>query len=249
MHSLVFEIQSAKVTVRDPAIRRAAEIIRAGGLVAFPTETVYGLGANALDAEAVLRIFAAKQRPAWDPIIVHACSLTMVQTLVRAWPEAARRLAECFMPGPLTLLLPKREIIPDACTAGREKVGIRIPAHPVALALIEAAGVPDRRPQRQPLRRRQPDHRPPRAARSRWPHRRHPRCRTAPPIGVEFTVIDVTAEPPVIYRPGGVSREQVESIIGPVLVAVPDIRTDAPPESLARPASASATTPRAPPSC
>ncbi len=130
------------VSADDPAIRQAAEIIRRGGLVAFPTETVYGLGANALDREAVLRIFEAKQRPAWDPIIVHACSIEMAKTLVSAWPEAAQKLPACFMPGPLTLLLPKRDIIPDACTAGREKVGIRIPAHPVALALIEAAGVP-----------------------------------------------------------------------------------------------------------
>ena len=126
----------------EPAIREAAAIIRRGGLVAFPTETVYGLGANALDREAVLRIFAAKQRPAWDPIIVHVCSLAMAERLVTAWPAAALKLAERFMPGPLTLLLPKRDIVPDVCTAGRDKVGIRIPAHPVALALIEAAGVP-----------------------------------------------------------------------------------------------------------
>jgi L-threonylcarbamoyladenylate synthase len=234
MHSLVLKVQSAKVSVDDPAIRRAAEIIRAGGLVAFPTETVYGLGANALDGEAVLRIFAAKQRPAWDPIIVHACSLAMAKTLVSAWPEAARQLAERFMPGPLTLLLPKREIIPDVCTAGREKVGIRLPAHPVALALIEAAAVPIAAPSANRFGGTSPTTA---AHVERDLDGRIDAILDAGPsaVGVESTVIDVTSQPPVIYRPGGVSREQIESIIGPVRVAVPEIRGAAPPESLASP--------------
>jgi len=101
MRSLLLKISFANVTVDDPAIRQAAAIIRHGGLVAFPTETVYGLGGNALDREAVLRIFEAKQRPAWDPIIVHACSLAMAKTLVRAWPEAAQKLLAVMRAHPL----------------------------------------------------------------------------------------------------------------------------------------------------
>jgi L-threonylcarbamoyladenylate synthase len=110
--------------------------------VALPTETVYGLGANALDRAAVERIFAAKSRPAWDPIIVHVASLAMLDGLVEHVPPAARRLMEHFWPGPLTLLLPRTPAVPDCVTAGRPLVGVRMPAHPVALELIRRAGVP-----------------------------------------------------------------------------------------------------------
>lgn len=218
----------------DPAIRQAAEIIRGGGLVAFPTETVYGLGANALDREAVLRIFAAKQRPSWDPIIVHASSVEMARSLVRQWPPAAQRLAERFWPGPLTILLPKHEIIPDACTAGREKVGIRIPRHQVALALIEAAGVPIAAPSANLFGATSP---------TTASHvaldlgGRIDAILDAGPtaVGVESTVMDIASDPPIIYRPGGVSREQIESVIGPVRMAAGEVRENAPPESLASP--------------
>jgi L-threonylcarbamoyladenylate synthase len=234
MHSLLLKTSSANVTADDPAIRQAAEIIRGGGLVAFPTETVYGLGANALDREALLRIFEAKQRPTWDPIIVHACSIEMAKSLVKAWPEAAQKLSECFMPGPLTLLLPKRDTIPNACTAGREKVGIRIPAHPVALALIEAAGVPIAAPSANRFGGPSPTTA---GHVQRDLDGRIDAILDAGPsaVGVESTVIDITAQPPIIYRPGGISREQIESAIGPVRLAVPEIRSDAPPESLASP--------------
>ncbi len=131
-------------------LERAAEILRAGGTVALPTETVYGLGANALDAAAVGRIFAAKQRPAWDPVIVHVAGAdrgaAMIEGLVREVPEAARKLMAAFWPGPLTLLLPRTVAVPDAVTAGRSLVGVRMPAHPVALELIRRAGVPVARP-------------------------------------------------------------------------------------------------------
>src|SRR6187402_1330401 len=120
----------------------AAEILRGGGTVAFPTETVYGLGANALDADAVEKIFAAKQRPHWDPLIVHISSLEMLSTIVSAVPERARMLMEAFWPGPLTLLLPRNLSLPLAVTAGRDLVGVRMPAHPVALDLIRRAGAP-----------------------------------------------------------------------------------------------------------
>ena len=112
---------------------RAGGLLRAGGLVALPTETVYGLGANALDKEAVGRIFEAKRRPAWDPVIVHVASAEMLEGLVEQVPEAARELMAAFWPGPLTLLLRRTAAVPDVVTAGRPLVGVRMPAHPVAL--------------------------------------------------------------------------------------------------------------------
>jgi L-threonylcarbamoyladenylate synthase len=124
------------------AIGQAAAILRGGGTVALPTETVYGLGANALDSEAVAAIFAAKERPGWDPLIVHVCDEAMLGTVAAEIPETARRLIAAFWPGPLTLLLPRSAAVPDAVTAGRALVGVRMPAHPVALAVIRAAGVP-----------------------------------------------------------------------------------------------------------
>ena len=123
-------------------ISRAAALIRAGELVAFPTETVYGLGANALDREAVTRIYVAKGRPAESPLIVHVDSIEMARSLVREWPIKADLLARRFWPGPLTLVLPKQPHIPDLVTAGLDTVGIRMPANNIALALIREAGVP-----------------------------------------------------------------------------------------------------------
>ena len=124
------------------SLEDAAARIRAGELVAFPTETVYGLGANALDASAVEKIYAAKGRPATSPLIVHVSSVHMACTLVTEWPPEAEALAQSFWPGPLTLVLPKNESVPDIVTAGLPTVGVRMPDHPLALALIRAAGVP-----------------------------------------------------------------------------------------------------------
>ncbi len=123
-------------------VREAARRIRAGELVAFPTETVYGLGANALDARAVEKIYALKKRPRTSPLIVHVSSIEMARDLVIAWPPAAQQLAERWWPGPLSLVLPKRPVIPDVVTAGLPTVGLRMPDHPVALALIREAAVP-----------------------------------------------------------------------------------------------------------
>src|SRR5512132_3746509 len=123
-------------------IARAASLIREGKLVAFPTETVYGLGANALDAAAVQEIFSAKGRPSTSPLIVHVASIEMARLYVLEWPEAADQLARRYWPGPLSLVLPKQASIPDIVTAGLPTVGIRVPAHPTALALIRAAAVP-----------------------------------------------------------------------------------------------------------
>ena len=124
------------------SIREAAEILRAGGLVAFPTETVYGLGGNALDAAAVQKIFEMKGRPETSPLIVHVASVEMARTIVADWPPLAEELARQWWPGPLTLVLPKKSLVPDRVTAGLPTVGVRMPNHPIALALIEEAGVP-----------------------------------------------------------------------------------------------------------
>ncbi len=123
-------------------VARAVELLRAGRLVAFPTETVYGLGANALDEAAVRRIFEAKGRPHSSPLIVHVASIEMARGLAREWPEKAETLARRFWPGPLTIVVPKHASVPDMVTAGLPSVGLRMPAHPVARALLEAAGIP-----------------------------------------------------------------------------------------------------------
>lgn len=136
----VVQVDPVSPSVDDLA--EAAEKLRAGELVAFPTETVYGLGANALDPEAVRDIFRAKGRPPTNPLIVHVASVDRARDLVTGWPDAAERLSEAFWPGPLTLVLPRADAIGDVVTAGLDTVGIRMPSHPVAKMLIELAGVP-----------------------------------------------------------------------------------------------------------
>src|SRR6185295_9236862 len=123
-------------------IEKAAECLRAGGLVAFPTETVYGLGAHALDRDAVRRIFAAKGRPASDPLIVHVPTLDAARSLIADLPPAARALADRFCPGPLTMVLERSALVPDEVTAGLNTVALRLPAHPVARALLDASRLP-----------------------------------------------------------------------------------------------------------
>ncbi|MEO8099538.1 MAG: L-threonylcarbamoyladenylate synthase [Acidobacteriota bacterium] len=123
-------------------ISEAARLLRAGNVVAFPTETVYGLGANALDAAAVAKVYALKGRPSTSPLIVHVASIEMARSIVAEWPDRAEELARRWWPGPLTMVLPKKAIIPDIVTAGLQTVGVRMPAHPVALALIKEAEVP-----------------------------------------------------------------------------------------------------------
>ena len=140
MKTIVLNVDSTNP--ESEAVRRAADVIRAGGLVAFPTETVYGLGANGLDPAAVARIFAAKGRPATNPVILHVADPRCMLNVAASWPETAAKLAARFWPGPLTLVVAKRPEVPDIATAGGPTVAIRCPAHPVARALIRAAGVP-----------------------------------------------------------------------------------------------------------
>ena len=195
-------------------LERAAEILRGGGLVALPTETVYGLGANALDRAAVERIFAAKSRPAWDPVIVHVVSQAMLDGLVEEVPEAARRLMAAFWPGPLTLLLKRTGAVPDAVTAGRPLVGVRMPSHSVAMELILRAGVPVAAPSANRF-----GHVSPTTAEHVLDDLdgRIDAVLDAGPTqrGVESTVLDPSTSPMTIYRPGAVTAEQIAEIAGP----------------------------------
>jgi L-threonylcarbamoyladenylate synthase len=194
-------------------VARAAELLRAGQLVAFPTETVYGLGANALDERAVAEIFRVKGRPATSPLIVHAASTDEARDFVASWPEAAERLARRHWPGPLTLVLPKRPDIPAIVTAGLDTVGIRVPAHPVAIDFIRAAEVPVAAPSANRFTELSPT------------CAEHVR-RSLPgvfvldggptPIGIESTVLSLAGSRPVLLRPGMVSRREIEDLIGPV---------------------------------
>jgi L-threonylcarbamoyladenylate synthase len=195
------------------ALERAAEILRDGGLVALPTETVYGLGANALDRAAVERIFEAKSRPAWDPVIVHVASAAMLELLVEEIPDAARKLIEAFWPGPLTLLLKRTSAVSDAVTAGRPLVGVRMPAHPVALELIRRAGVPVAAPSANRF-----GHVSPTTAEhvlEDLDGRIDAVVDAGPTMrGVESTVLDPIKM--MIYRPGAVTAEQIAEVAGPV---------------------------------
>lgn len=221
------------------AIARAAEILCAGGLVALPTETVYGLGANALEPAAVERIFKAKQRPGWDPIIVHIAgdvrTNPMLDRLVTEIPATARMLIEAFWPGPLTLLLPRSAAVPDAVTAGRPLVGIRMPAHPVAFELIQQAGVAVAAPSANIFGHTSPttaDH-----VLADLDGRIDAILDAGPTQhGVESTVLDPCQDPMMIYRPGAITAEQIRAVAGPALLfAEKASPRQAPPEGLPSP--------------
>jgi L-threonylcarbamoyladenylate synthase len=199
-------------------IAEAAAILRGGGLVAFPTETVYGLGANALNADAVRRIFEAKGRPATSPLIVHVDSVRMAKTVVVAcWPEQAEILASKFWPGPLSLVLPKQDGIPSEVTAGLQTVGVRAPAHPVALELIREAGLPVAAPSANRFMRLSPT------------NAQHVRESLGSAVdmvldggpttvGIESTVLSLAGVTPVLLRPGMISQQDLEGHIGPVTI-------------------------------
>lgn len=215
----------------DPeVVAEAAAIIVRGGLVAFPTETVYGLGVNALDATAVARLFAAKGRPATDPLIVHLAHIGQLARVARDVPPVARTLGLSFWAGPLTLVLHKQPAIPDAVTAGQPTVAVRVPAHRVARALMEASGVPVAAPSANRFSRPSPT----RAA--------HVLADLdglidlvldggPTPIGVESTIVDCTRTPPVLLRPGGVTAEQLVAV-------VPDLQVESRHGSADRPQAA-----------
>jgi L-threonylcarbamoyladenylate synthase len=210
------ETQVVRVDPDNPdpaAIDLAAEVIRAGGLVAFPTETVYGLGADASDHRAVARIFDAKGRPATNPLIVHGEDSAALRAAVSAWPGAAETLARTFWPGPLTLILPRSRLIPDVVTAGRHTVGVRVPDSEVARRLINQAACPVAAPS---------------ANRSSGvsPTRAEHVLKDLggridlildagqTPVGIESTVLDLTSDPPRVLRPGAITAGQLSSVLG-----------------------------------
>jgi L-threonylcarbamoyladenylate synthase len=196
----------------DPeAIAEAAEVLRRGGLVAFPTETVYGLGANAFDARAVARVFEAKARPFFDPLIVHLADASCLPRVAQAADPRSRMLAERFWPGPLTLVLPRRNEVPDIVTAGLDTVGVRVPAHPVAHALLVAAGTPVAAPSANPFGYVSPttaQHVLERLGQAVEIVLDGGPCR----VGVESTILSL-AGAPVLLRPGGVPREDLEAAL------------------------------------
>ena len=218
------ESRETTVTAVDPVspdsavMAHAGQVVRGGGLVAFPTETVYGLGANALDPDAVAGIYRAKGRPARNPLIVHVVGEAMRASLVAAWPPAAEALAAAFWPGPLTLVLPKSAAVPDIVTGGGPTVAIREPAHPVARALILAANCPVAAPSANRSNELSPtlaEH-----VLKGLSGRIDLLLDGGPcEAGIESTVIDLSGSRPRILRPGPLSRAVLEAVIGPVDIA------------------------------
>jgi len=203
----------------DPAlIARAAACLRDGGLVAFPTETVYGLGAHALDADAVRRIFEAKGRPSSDPLIVHVADLTQLATVATSVPPVVDALAARFWPGPLTLVLPRAAQVPAAVTAGGPTVAVRLPSHPVAQALLRAAGIPVAAPSANLFSHPSP------TCAAHVLHDLDGRIDLVvdggdATVGVESTVLDLTGGHPRILRPGAVTLEQLRPLLPDVAYA------------------------------
>lgn len=199
--------------VGELEMMRAAELIRSGRLVAFPTETVYGLGANALDPEAVRRIFEAKERPWASPLIVHVADEKMARTISAEWPATAQKLSRAFWPGPLTLVLKKAAIVPDLVTAGLDSVGVRMPSHPMALELIRRAGVPIAAPSANRFTQISPttaEH-----VREGLGGRVDMVLDGGPTaIGIESTVVALHRATPAILRPGMVTEEELERVAG-----------------------------------
>lgn len=197
-------------------IETALRCLKNGQLVGIPTETVYGLAANALDAAAVAKIFSAKNRPFFDPLIVHTHALSEVHRYVRSIPEKARMLAEVFWPGPLTLVLPKAELIPDLVTAGQDTVGIRVPSHPLCLELLRKLDFPVAAPSANPFGYVSPT-----TAQHVVDQLGDKVCYVLDggpcSVGVESTIVGFREEEPVIYRLGGTSIEAIVSVVGPVL--------------------------------
>jgi len=196
------------------SIQHAAALIRAGKLVAFPTETVYGLGANAFDPAAVERIFTAKGRPHTSPLIVHVDSIEMARSLAACWPPAAETLARRYWPGPLTLVVSKRPEIPDIVTAGLPTVGLRMPAHPLALELIRAAGVPIAGPSANRFTELSP------TTAGHVPESLADYLLDGGParVGIESTVLSLV-DAPLLLRPGVIPLPEIEALIGPVELA------------------------------
>lgn len=198
-------------------IREAASILQAGGLVAFPTETVYGLGADALHEEAAGKIYAAKGRPSDNPLIVHIADEAQLASIVQNVPEKAESLMKAFWPGPLTIIFRKSDAVPGETTAGLDTVAVRMPEHKIALELIRASGLPVAAPSANTSGRPSP------TEASHVYEDLNGKIDMiidggSVGIGIESTIIDVTCEPPMILRPGFITKEKLEEVIGPVSV-------------------------------
>ena len=205
----------------------AAKLLREGQLIGMPTETVYGIAANALDVRAVLATFSAKGRPSENPLIVHVSSIEQAKSVCSDFPPAAESLAKEFWPGPLTLVLPKSPVVPSEVTAGLQTVAVRMPSHPVARALIEKAGVPVSAPSANRFMSLSPTS----------AHMIDPEIANALEmildggpcdVGIESTVLDLAVDPPVILRPGQISKEQIERVLGKPLGATNDPQRKSP---------------------
>uniref|UniRef100_UPI00195DB828 L-threonylcarbamoyladenylate synthase n=1 Tax=Alkaliphilus hydrothermalis TaxID=1482730 RepID=UPI00195DB828 len=215
MDTRILEVDPS--SIKEEILAEGSKILKNGGTVAFPTETVYGLGANGLDPNAVKKIFIAKGRPADNPLILHIANPQDVEPLVMEIPEVAIKLMETFWPGPLTLLMKKSSIVPKETTGGLDTVGIRIPQHPIARKLIEGAGVPVAAPSANVSGKPSP---------TKAEHVIKDLTGKVDAIvaggnsdvGVESTVLDLTVEPPTILRPGGITKEMLEMILPEVAI-------------------------------
>ncbi len=213
METIVSKI--THTTEDNAVIRKAGEIIRAGGLVAFPTETVYGLGGDALNPEASGKIYAAKGRPSDNPLIVHICKLEDITRIVSEFPDTAKRLAQEFWPGPLTMVLPKADIVPKQTTGGLDTVAVRMPVDPTALAFIEAAGGYVAAPSANISGRPSP------TGAGYVIEDMAGRIEMIlddgdVEIGLESTIVDLTGEVPMLLRPGFITHKMLEDVLGPV---------------------------------
>ena len=230
MNTKLVKIEDTK-QIKDEELAEAAQILRDGGLVAFPTETVYGLGANALDEAAAKKIYAAKGRPSDNPLIAHISCLEELKPLVAYIPEAGRKLAEAYWPGPLTMVFPKSDIVPYGTTGGLDTVAVRMPSDPVANRLIRLAAVPVAAPSANTSGRPSPT-----TAQHVWQDMegKIEMILDGGPvgIGVESTIVDVSGDVPTLLRPGAITMEMLRETVGRVEI---DPAIQAPPSADLRP--------------
>lgn len=214
------ETKLIKISPESPEphlVEEAARVLKEGGLVAFPTETVYGLGGNGLDSEACKNIYIAKGRPSDNPLILHISQISELRPIVREVPPAAQKLMDAFWPGPLTMIFPKSDIVPLTTTGGLDTVAVRFPSHPVALAIIRASGLPIAGPSANSSGKPSP---------TRASHVEFDLSGKIDMIvdggaaewGLESTIVDVSGEVPVILRPGAITKEMMESVVGEVFI-------------------------------